>query len=141
MPKPLDPYTVTLEECKQEIEKKLAKDDIAKDLPKTIAELDGESIEMKYGRFGIYLSYKEKNYRIPKMDNITNITSQDAIDIVKGKKKSVETKPLRKFSSGAEILNGKFGEYIKYNGKNYKMPKGWTAQDITEEEVNKVISK
>ena len=141
LPKPLDPYTVTLEECKQEIEKKLAKDDIAKDLPKTIAELDGESIEMKYGRFGIYLSYKEKNYRIPKMDNITNITSQDAIDIVKGKKKSVETKPLRKFSSGAEILNGKFGEYIKYNGKNYKMPKGWTAQDITEEEVNKVISK
>ncbi len=141
LPKPLDPYTVTLEECKQEIEKKLAKDDIAKDLPKTIAELDGESIEMKYGRFGIYLSYKEENYRIPKMDNITNITSQDAIDIVKGKKKSVETKPLRKFSSGAEILNGKFGEYIKYNGKNYKMPKGWTAQDITEEEVNKVISK
>ena len=141
LPKSLDPYTVTLEEAIKEIEKKIAKDKITKDLPKTITKIEGEPIELKYGRFGLYLSYKDKNFRIPKDIDVANITSEQAVDIVQGKKKSPDVKPLREFSSGAQILIGRYGEYIKYNGKNYRMPKGKTAQNITEEEINGIINK
>ncbi|MBR1774765.1 MAG: type I DNA topoisomerase [Bacteroidales bacterium] len=139
LPKTLDPYTVTLEEAVKEIEKKIAKDEIVKDLPKTITNLEGQPIEMKYGKFGIYLSYKDKNFRIPKTCNTANLQPQEAIDIVLGNKKSIDNKPLRVFSSGAQILEGRYGEYIKFNGKNYRLPKGKTSSNITEEEVNKII--
>ncbi|MBR1627134.1 MAG: type I DNA topoisomerase [Bacteroidales bacterium] len=141
LPKSFDPYTVNLEDCIAEIEKKIAKDQITKDLPKTVATLNDEPVELKYGRFGLYLSFKEKNYRIPKDTDVAAMSEQEAIDIVSGKKKSSAVAPLREFSSGAQILNGRYGEYIKYNGKNYKMPKGTTSKTITEEEVNKITGK
>lgn len=46
---------------------------------------------------------------------------------------------MRKFSNGAEVFNGRYGEYIKYNGKNYRMPKGKNSKTLTEEDVNEVI--
>lgn len=139
--KGMDPYTVTLEECIPLIEKKIKTDEIKKDLPKTICTKDNKPIELKYGRFGLYLTFNEENFRIPAGTDISSFSKQDALDIVEGKKKATtKQEPLKTFSSGAEILKGRFGEYIKYNGKNFRIPKGTTYTDLTEEEVNKIIS-
>ncbi|MBQ9313149.1 MAG: type I DNA topoisomerase [Bacteroidales bacterium] len=142
LPKSLDPYTIKVEDCTELIEKKLATEDIKKNLPKTVAKYENEPIELKYGRYGLYLSHKETNYRIPKGVDAMNISEKEAIDIVSGKGKTTQTqKPLREFSNGATILNGRYGEYIKYNGKNYRIPKGKDYQSITEEEVKQIIKK
>ncbi|MBQ9254052.1 MAG: type I DNA topoisomerase [Bacteroidales bacterium] len=142
LPKSLDPYTIKVEDCTELIEKKLTTEDIKKNLPKTVAKYENEPIELKYGRYGLYLSHKETNYRIPKGVDAMNISEKDAIDIVSGKGKATQTqKPLREFSNGATILNGRYGEYIKYNGKNYRIPKGKDYQSITEEEVEQIIKK
>lgn len=142
LPKSLDPYTIKVEDCTELIEKKLATEDIKKNLPKTVAKYENEPIELKYGRYGLYLSHKETNYRIPKGVDAMNISEKEAIDIVSGKGKATQTqKPLREFSNGATILNGRYGEYIKYNGKNYRIPKGKDYQSITEEEVEQIIKK
>ena len=140
--KELDPYTVTTQECIPLIEKKIQTDSIKKDLPKTICTKDDSPIELKYGRFGLYLSYKNENYRIPKGVDAFSLSEQDALDIVEGKKKSTSTQEILKtFSSGAEILNGRYGEYIKYNGKNFRIPKGTKYSSLTEEDINKIIGK
>lgn len=144
LPKTLDPYTVRVEDCEGLIEKKIQTENIKKDLPKTIAQLEDKPIELKYGRYGLYLSYNETNFRIPKGVDAFSMSEQDAIDIVQGKKKatsSANSKPLRTFASGAEILVGRYGEYIKYNGKNYRMPKGIDSKTITEEDVENIIKK
>lgn len=139
--KGMDPYTVTLEECIPLIEKKIKTDEIKKDLPKTICTKDNKPIELKYGRFGLYLTFNEENFRVPAGTDISSFSQQDALDIVEGKKKTTtKQEPLKTFSSGAEILKGRFGEYIKYNGKNFRIPKGVTYTFLTEEEVNKIIS-
>ncbi|MGP1514504.1 MAG: type I DNA topoisomerase [Bacteroidales bacterium] len=135
-----NPYTITFEECSQEIEKKIAKDSITKDLPKVVGYKDSEPIEMKYGRFGIYLSCQGKNYRIPKEMDVINITDEQVIDIIQGKTKSKREVPIKEFVSGAQIFEGRYGEYIKFNGRNYKMPKGSNAKTITEEEVDRIIN-
>ncbi len=139
LPKDIDPYNVTLEQSITEIEKKITKDALTKDLPKTITLLENEPIELKYGRFGLYLSYKEKNFRIPKDIDVATLQPQQAIDIVNGKKKATSSTALKEFSSGAQLLNGRFGAYIKYNGKNYKIPKNLDAATLSEDDVNKII--
>lgn len=141
LPKSCDPYTVELSSCISEIEKKIAKDNLVKDLPKQVALLDNQPIELNYGRYGLYLSFKQKNYKLPKGIEIDNITQQDAIDIVSGKKKASNTEPLRVFDNGAQVLKGRYGEYIKFDGKNYKMPKGFDNKSLTNEELLKVIGK
>ncbi|MCH3923386.1 MAG: type I DNA topoisomerase [Bacteroidales bacterium] len=144
LPKTLDPYTVEIETCKEVIDKKVEadkiKEELSKDLPKTIVVIEDKPVELKYGRFGLYLSYNEKNYRIPKDIDAKTITSEQATAIVSGKAKTT-VKPLKTFSSGAEVLHGRFGEYIKYNGKNYRIPKGKTYDTLTEDEVKKIIEK
>ena len=139
LPKAFDPYTVSKQECEGTIEDKLKKDDLTKDLPKTITILEGSPIELKHGPYGLYLSYNKKNYRIPKDIDANNLTPQSALDIVSGKAKTSTTKPLREFASGAQVLIGRYGEYIKYNGKNYRIPKGKDSKTLTEEDVNKII--
>ena len=139
LPKTFDPYIVSKQECEGTIDDKLKKDDLTKDLPKTITVLEDSPIELKHGPYGLYLSYNKKNYRIPKDIDANNLTPQSALDIVSGKAKTSTTKPLREFASGAQVLTGRYGEYIKYNGKNYRIPKGKDSKTLTEEDVNKII--
>lgn len=141
LPKTFDPYTVSQQECEQAIDDKLKKDELTKDLPKTITTLEGSPIELKYGPYGLYLSYKKKNYRISKDIDANTLTPQSAVDIVSGKAKTSTTKPLREFASGAQVLIGRYGEYIKYNGKNYRIPKGKDSKTLTDEDINKIIEK
>jgi topoisomerase IA-like protein len=68
------------------------------------------------------------------------MSEQQALDIVSGKAKTT-TKPLKEFSFGAQVLVGRYGEYIKYNGKNYRMPKGKDHTNLTEEEAKKATEK
>ncbi|MBR1769328.1 MAG: type I DNA topoisomerase [Bacteroidales bacterium] len=142
LPKKADPYTISLDECIPLIDKKLKTDEIKKNLPKTLAMKDGKAIELKYGRFGLYLSFNEKNFRIPAGTDVSSLSEQDAIDIVEEKKKAdTSGSALKVFSNGAELLKGRYGEYIKYNGKNFRLPKGLSQENLTEEDVNKIISK
>lgn len=137
-----DPYTITIEECIPLIEKKLATEQIKKDLPKTICVKEGKNVELKYGRFGLYLSYGDKNFRLPKDTNISSLTEKEALDIVSGKKSATsKQEALKVFNSGAEILNGRYGAYIKYNGKNYRIPKDKDYNNMTEQEVEEIIKK
>jgi len=139
LPKDKSPYTVTLEECVPLIERKLKTEEIKKNLPKTVGYKDDKAIEVKYGRFGLYLSFEGKNFRLPKDINWDTITQEEALAIIDGTKKVTTQKVLKTFASGAEILKGRFGEYIKYKGKNFRIPKGTDFTDMTEEDVEAII--
>lgn len=137
-----DPYTITIEESIPLIEKKLATEQIKKDLPKTICVKEGKNVELKYGRFGLYLSYGDKNFRLPKDTNISSLSEQEALDIISGKKSTTsKQEALRVFTCGAEVLNGRYGAYIKYNGKNYRIPKDKDYNNMTEQEVEEIVKK
>ncbi len=42
--------------------------------------------------------------------------------------------------SDIQVLNGRYGPYIKHAGSNYKIPKGTNAASLTEEDCKKIIS-
>lgn len=144
IPRTTDPMSLDLSACISLIQAKQEKDALAKTLPKVVAELDGSEIILNYGRYGVYncfyLSYNKKNFRLPKGIEPESLSKEDAIGVVNGTKKATKnTEAMRKFSNGAEVFNGRYGEYIKYNGKNYRMPKGKNSKTLTEEDVNEVI--
>jgi DNA topoisomerase-1 len=49
--------------------------------------------------------------------------------------------PIKTFANGAELLNGRYGAYIKYNGNNYKIPKTMTAESIDEKALEEIINQ
>ena len=54
-----------------------------------------------------------------------SITLEDAEQLIEEKKQQDASKHLRKFDEEPEmeIMNGRFGPYIAYKGKNYRIPK------------------
>lgn len=82
-----DPYSVSLERCleivKAKQESDAEKERLRKIYPITIGELDGETVMANIGRFGPYLTYKKKNYRIPKGNDPQKMDIAEAKKIMK----------------------------------------------------------
>ncbi|MDY6436826.1 MAG: type I DNA topoisomerase, partial [Bacteroidales bacterium] len=73
-----DPSTVNFQRCVEIIENKRKSD--ADNVVATFPE-DKDMMVLR-GRFGIYISYKKTNYKIPRTYDANNLTYQDCLDIV-----------------------------------------------------------
>ena len=116
-------------------------------LPREVGEYEWEQITAAIGRFGPYLKYKNIFASIPKdpenpLDPHT-ITLQQAIPIIQKKLEFENNKNINQFEyewDKIEVLNGPYGPYIKYNKKNYKIPKWWKdATDLNLEDCLWII--
>lgn len=136
LPKGIDPMEVSFEECVEVIEKKDKQTEL---VGKVLATKDGKDITLAYGRYGMYIKYDENNFRIPRGVNASEITAEQAIAIVSGETKKQEA--IKTFACGAELLEGRYGVYIKYNGKNYKIPKENKAEELDDKIVEQIINQ
>jgi len=116
-------------------------------LPREVWEYEWEKITAAIGRFWPYLKYKNIFASIPKdpenpLDPHT-ITLEQAIPIIQKKLEFENNKNINQFEyekEKIEVLNGPYGPYIKYNKKNYKIPKWWKdATDLTLEDCLWII--
>lgn len=94
-------------------------------LPRTLGELDGKTVTVGTGKFGPYVHYGKAYVSIPKTVDPLEITLEEAMDLLKDKEDNDAKKHLKKFEEEPEleIMNGRYGPYIAYNGVNYKIPK------------------
>ena len=73
------------------------------------------------------------------------ITIQEAVKLIDEKRKQEDKKHLKSFEEDSllEILNGRYGPYLSYDGKNYRLPKSMheRIQDITYEDCMKIVNK
>ncbi len=136
LPKGIDPMEVSFEECVEVIEKKDKQTEL---VGKVLATKDGKDITLAYGRYGMYIKYDENNFRIPRGVNAGEITAEQAIAIVSGDNKKQEA--IKTFACGAELLEGRYGVYIKYNGKNYKIPKENKAEELDDKIVEQIVNQ
>ena len=116
-------------------------------LPREVWEYEWEMITAAIWRFWPYLKYKNIFASIPKdpenpLDPHT-ITLKQAIPIVQKKLEFENNKNINQFEhewEKIEVLNGPYGPYVKYNKKNYKIPKWWKdATDLTLEDCLSII--
>lgn len=113
-------------------------------LPRTLGELDGKTVTVGTGKFGPYVHYGKAYVSIPKTVDPLEITLEEAMDLLKDKEDNDAKKHLKKFEEEPEleIMNGRYGPYIAYNGVNYKIPK--SVKDptaLTLEACKEIVAK
>ena len=94
-------------------------------LPRTIGDYEGTPVTIGAGRFGPYILHNKKYVSIPKADNPMTITLDTAVSLIEAKREADKKRHLKSFDEvpGLEVLNGRYGPYISYESKNYRIPK------------------
>jgi len=113
------------------------------DLPRTPGQIDGVDVVVMRGRFGPYIKYGDRNITLPKGVDPLKVTLADCGTIISeaGGEKA-ENSVIAEFKDkDIQVLNGRYGPYIKHAGGNYRIPKGTEAKMLTEEDCLKIISE
>ena len=95
------------------------------EFPRHLGSFEDADVSVGVGRFGPYVKHKSKYVSIPKDMAPTEITLQQAVELIEGKREADLKKTIKTFDEDPEvkILNGRFGPYISYKKSNYKIPK------------------
>lgn len=113
-------------------------------LPRTIGTYEGEPVVIGSGRFGPYVQHKKKYVSLPKGEDPIKITLETAIGLIEEKRKQEQQRHIKTFGEDAklEVMNGRYGPYIAYDGKNYRMPKAMheRAAELTYEECMALVN-
>ena len=114
LPSNLSIETITLEEALELFK-----------LPRELGEFEGTKVSVGTGRFGPYVQHNRKYASIPKGEDPMTITLNRAIELIQEKRETEQKRHLKSFAEDEklELLNGKYGPYIAYDGKNYRLPK------------------
>ncbi len=113
-------------------------------LPRTLRDFEGKPIVIGAGRFGAYVQHDGKYVTIPKGIDPLSITFEEAAKLILEKRKAEVEKHLKTFEEepNMEIMNGRFGPYIAFNGQNFRLPKSVTdPKALTYKECLEIIAK
>ena len=113
-------------------------------LPREIGMFENSAVTIGAGRFGPYVLHEGKYTSLPKDANPLTITLEEAVALIKEKRVEEARRHLKMFDedSKLEIINGRYGPYISYDGKNYRLPKNMheRAKDLTYDECMKIVN-
>jgi DNA topoisomerase-1 len=113
-------------------------------LPREVGEYENKPVTIGAGRFGPYVLHDRKYTSLPKDTDPQAITLEEAIALIEEKRQQDNQKHLKKFMENPklEVLNGRYGPYLAYDGKNYRLPKSMheRAAELTYEECMKMIN-
>ncbi|MGL5958774.1 MAG: type I DNA topoisomerase [Phocaeicola sp.] len=130
MPKGISMEAIVLEEALEAFK-----------LPRTLGENEGKLVTVAVGRFGPYVRYNGTFTSIPKELDPMTISLEEALTLMKEKAEAAAKKIIKLFQEdpNMQILNGRYGPYIAYQKKNYKIPADVVPADLTLETCFKVI--
>lgn len=112
------------------------------DLPRVVGTHNGEEIVCAIGRFGPYIRYKGSFISLGKDNDPHTISLEKCITLIDEHSSKEAKKSIKSFAEdGIEILNGRFGAYIKKGKNNYKIPKGVEPESIDLEKAIEIIAK
>ena len=113
-------------------------------LPRGLGQLDGEELTVGIGKYGPYVRYGKSFASLAKTDDPYTITYDRAVEIVHAHKAAAAAAntPLKSFPEDPDMLvkNGRYGAYIAYKGKNYRLPKGAKPEELTLDECLKIVA-
>ena len=134
LPKEFSIETITLEEALELFR-----------LPRTLGNYEGAAVTIGTGRFGAYVLHNRKYVSLPKDIDPMKITFEEAVCLVENSRRAEQQRHLKTFEEEPklEIMNGRYGPYLVYDGKNYRLPKAMheKAAELSLEECMEVINK
>ncbi len=110
------------------------------DLPRHLGEYNGKEVLCSKGKFGPYIKYGDAFISLGKGKDPYTIDLQTAISLIEENAEKESKKVIKEFPEHKiQVLNGRFGPYIKHDKENIKIPKGKKAEELTLEEIQKII--
>jgi len=111
-------------------------------LPRTVGKYKDVDVVALKGKFGPFIKYGDKNFSIPRGKDPLTITLEECSGIIEeGLNKSAANPVMAEYKdSDIQVINGRYGPYIKHAGSNYKIPKGTDAATLTEEACLEIIN-
>jgi len=124
--------TITLEEVLKLFE-----------LPRTIGKFEDKEMTAGIGRFGPFVKHNDEFISIPKTLNPLTIKPEEAIKLIEDKRVKLAQRQIKSFEEEPEmnILNGRYGAYIAFNGTNYRIPKNKVPAELTLQDCHEIIAK
>ena len=112
-------------------------------LPREVGEFEGLPVKVNIGRFGPYVLHNKKFVSIPKEEDPYTIPYEKAVELIKAKRIADANKTIKLFDENPDIqvLNGRYGPYIKAGKKNVKIPKDKDPAELTLEECIELAEK
>lgn len=112
-------------------------------LPRELGEYEDKKVTAAIGRFGPYIRHDNKFVSLGKEDDPYSVELDRAIELIEAKREKDRKAVLKTFDEDAElqVLNGRWGPYIKYKKKNFKIPKSVKAEELTFEACMEIIEK
>ena len=113
-------------------------------LPRTLGDYEGKTVTVGAGRFGPYILHDKKFVSLPKDEDPLTVELDRAIELITEKRQQEQQRHIQKFEQDPEmeVMQGRFGPYICYKGKNYRMPKAMQnkAGELTYEQCAEVVN-
>ncbi|MDE6779476.1 MAG: type I DNA topoisomerase [Alistipes sp.] len=113
-------------------------------LPRNLGEYEGEDLVVGLGKFGPYVRHGKKFASLAKSDDPYTIGFERAAELIREREEQTRAAntPLRSFAEDPDMLvkNGRYGAYIAYKGKNYRLPKGAVPAELTLEECLQIVA-
>ena len=105
-------------------------------MPRDLGVFEDKPVVANIGRFGPYVLHDKKFVSIPKGEDPYTVTPERAVELIQAKRELDANRLIKAFEGNADIqiLNGRFGPYIKAGKKNVKIPKGKVPEELTLEE-------
>lgn len=105
-------------------------------LPRAVGEFEGKTITAAIGRFGPYIRHDNKFVSLGKEHDPLTVNDETAIELILAKRKADAEKYIKSWDENpdVQVLNGRWGPYIKVGRKNVKIPKDKVAEELTLEE-------
>ena len=124
--------TLTLEEALKLLE-----------FPRRVGSYEGVDIVVLKGRFGPYIKYGDKNISLPRGADPLRISQEECAKLVQESLSGAAANPtIHEFeAAGISVVNGRYGPYIKFDGRNFRIPRGTDAAALTEEDCRKIIAE
>ena len=112
-------------------------------LPRTLGNFEGKEVTIGAGRFGPYIKHNNIYVSLPKSHDPLTVSLEEATGLIEAKRKAEAERIIKTYEQepALQVLNGRFGPYIAYNGKNYKLPKSATPAELTLEECLEIVKQ
>jgi len=112
-------------------------------LPRTLGQFEDEELVIGVGKYGPYVRHKSKFFSLAKSDDPFTIEQERAIEIIIEKRAQDVNKNIKQFEEEPDllILNGRYGPYISYKKKNYRIPKSRKPEELSLEDCREIIEK
>ena len=113
-------------------------------LPRTLGKYEEQDVIVGIGKFGAYVRYGNNFASLAKGDDPYTLTFERALELIEAQKKSATAAatPIKTFEEDVDLVikNGRYGAYIAYKGKNYRIPRGKKVEALTYAECVTIVN-